>query len=335
MKALEIERPGSVQVVERDVASPGQNELVIKVMASGICGTDIHILRGEYMGDYPVIPGHEFSGVVEQVGAAVTRFRAGDRVAVEPNIACDNCYNCLHNRQNFCLNWQGIGVTRPGGMAEFVVVAEKAVFSIGDLPFAYGAFMEPLSCVLHGVERAKINLADRVLILGAGPIGILLLQTAQLQGSAHITVVEKNPARAELARTHGADQCVLNLESLPEDGYDVVIDATGYVPLMARTIDFARPGGTVLLFGVPPAGQLMELEAFKVFRKGLSILSSFTSVRNSYQAVALLTSRQIDVTQLISHQLTLEEFETGVGLIEQGLDEVKKVMILPQETRAP
>ncbi len=184
------------------------------------------------------------------------------------------------------------------------------------------------------MERANIELADRVAVFGAGPIGILLLQTAQLQGSAHITVVEKNPARAELARIYGAHQCFLNLDELEEDSYDVVIDATGYVPLMAPTIDFARPGGTVLLFGVPPAGQLMELEPFKVFRKGLTILSSFTSVRNSYQAVALLTSRQIDVTQLISHQLTLEEFERGVGLIEQGLEDVKKVMILPQETRA-
>lgn len=330
MNAIQIERPERVNVVDRPVPEPGENELLIKVFASGICGTDIHILRGEYMGDYPVIPGHEFSGVVEQVGEAVSRFDVGDRVAVEPNIACDNCYNCLHNRQNFCLNWQAIGVSRPGGMAEYIVTPEKAAFSIGDLPFEHGAFMEPLSCVLHGVERAQIGLADRVAVFGAGPIGILLLQTVQLQGSARVTVVEKNPARAELAGTYGADQCLLDLEGLKEESFDVVIDATGYVPLMARTIDFVRDGGTVLLFGVPPAGQRMELEAFKIFRKGLTILSSFTSVRNSYQAVALLSSKRVDVTNLISHRLPLGEFERGVELIEQGLEGVKKVMILPQ-----
>jgi threonine dehydrogenase-like Zn-dependent dehydrogenase len=217
MKAILIERPEQVKVVECPMPEPEEHELLIKVMASGICGTDIHILRGEYMGDYPVIPGHEFSGVVERVGEGVTRFQTGDRVAVEPNVACDNCHNCLQNRQNFCLNWQAIGVTRSGGLAQYVVAPEKTAFSIGDLPFEHGAFMEPLSCVLHGVERAKICLADRVLVFGAGPIGILLLQAVQLQGSVQVTVVEKNPARAELALAHGARRCFLNLEELRED----------------------------------------------------------------------------------------------------------------------
>jgi D-arabinitol dehydrogenase (NADP+) len=303
--------------------------VLIKVMASGICGTDIHIFRGEYMGGYPVIPGHEFSGVVEQVGAGITQFKPGNRVAVEPNIACDNCYNCLHNRHNFCLNWQAIGVTRPGGMAQVVTAPEKAVFGIEDLPFEYGAFVEPLSCVVHGVERAQVRLADRVAILGAGPIGILLLQTVRLQGALQVTVVERNLARAELASACGAQRCVTNIDDLEEERYDVVMDATGVIPLMERSIDFVRHGGTVLLFGVPPAGQRIALDAFKIFRKGLTVLSSFTSVRNSYQAVALLRSRQVDVSDLISHRLPLEEFERGVELIEQGLEGVKKVLLLP------
>lgn len=329
MRAIKIEQPNQVEVVDLATPKPGANEVLVKVMSSGICGTDIHILRGEYLGGYPVIPGHEFSGVIEQVGDGVTRFQVGDRVAVEPNVACDNCYNCLHNRHNFCLNWQAIGVTRPGGMAQYVTVPEKSTFAIRDLPFEHGAFVEPLSCVLHGIERSKIHLADQVAILGAGPIGILLLQTAQLQGAAQITVVEKRPARAEFARARGAHRCLTRVDDLEKDRYDVVIDATGVIPLMAQTIDFARHGGTVLLFGVPPAGQRMELEAFKIFRKGLTILSSFTSVRNSYQAVALLQSKQIDVSGLISHQLPLDEFERGVELIEQGLENVKKVLITP------
>jgi D-arabinitol dehydrogenase (NADP+) len=329
MRAIRIERPNQVEVVDLPTPRPGDNEVLIKVMASGICGTDIHILRGEYLGDYPVIPGHEFSGIIEQVGGGVTRFEVGDRVAVEPNIACDNCENCLHNRHNFCLNWQAIGVTRPGGMAQYVTAPEKSVFDIEDLPFECGAFVEPLSCVLHGIERARVRLADRVAILGAGPIGILLLQTVQLQGAAHVTVVEKNPARAELAKACGAHLCFTHIDALEKGHYDVVIDATGAIPLMAQTIDLARHGGTVLLFGVPPAGQRMELEAFKIFRKGLTLLSSFTSLRNSYQAVALLQSRQVRVSGLISHQLPLDEFERGVELIERGLENVTKVLITP------
>ncbi len=250
-------------------------------------------------------------------------------MAVEPNIACDNCASCLNNRQNFCLNWQGVGVTRPGGMAETVIVPEKAVFNIGTLPFEQGAFVEPLSCVLHGVQRAGPELADRVAILGAGPIGCLLLQTIRLRGACEVTMVDKNSARLEAARALGADITLDSLDALKTDFYDMVIDATGAIPVMSRTIEFARYGGKILLFGVPPNGQKMNVEAFPIFRKGLTILSSFTSVRNSLQAVDLLSSGRIQVGGLISHRLPLADLQHGIELIEGGRENVRKVMILP------
>jgi D-arabinitol dehydrogenase (NADP+) len=267
--------------------------------------------------------------VVEKVGSAVTRFKPGDRVAVEPNIACDNCVNCLNNRHNFCLNWQAVGVTRPGGMAQYVCAPEKSAFDIGDLPFEQAAFMEPLSCVLHGLGRLNPEMAARVAILGAGPIGLLLLQGLRLYGAAEVTVVDKNPDRAALAQTFSADRSLTNLDDLERDAYDAVVDATGNVAVMARTLDFVRPGGKVLLFGVPPAGQKMTVEAFPIFHKGLTILSSFTSLRNSYQALGLLKSRRILVEGLISHRLPLEELQRGIELIERGSEPVYKVMILP------
>jgi 2-desacetyl-2-hydroxyethyl bacteriochlorophyllide A dehydrogenase len=331
MKSVVIERPNEISILERDVPEPGPGQLMIQVMASGICGTDLHIYRGEYMGKYPVIPGHEFSGVVTAVGSGVTRFKVGDRLAVEPNIACDNCVNCLNNRQNFCLNWQAIGVTLPGGMEEFVIVPERAAFPIGNLPFEVGAFMEPLSCVVHGVERAQIGLADHVAIFGAGPIGILMLQMARIQGAAHITVLEINPGRADLALQMGADRVVNSFEELQPDAgvYDIVIDATGAIAVMNRTIDYARKGGTVLLFGVPPSGRNLEVEAFKIFQKGLTLLSSFTSVRNSFQAIDLLQSGQVRVEALISHHLPLEEMPRALELIESRDPAVKKVIVQP------
>lgn len=329
MKTVVIQRPNEISVLEQDAPEPGPGQLLIQVMASGICGTDLHIYRGEYMGSYPVIPGHEFSGIVTAIGSAVTRFQAGDRVAVEPNIACDNCVNCLNNRQNFCLNWQAVGVTLPGGMEEYVLVPEKAVFRIGDLPFEIGAFMEPLSCVVHGVERARIGLADHVAILGAGPIGILMTQMARIQGAAHITVLEINPGRADLAHQFGADRVANSFDELRADTYDIVIDATGAIPVMNRSIDFARKGGTVLLFGVPPSGKNMEVEGFKIFQKGLTLLSSFTSVRNSFQAVDLLQSGQVNVDALISHRLPLDELPRALELIESHDPTVKKVIIQP------
>jgi 2-desacetyl-2-hydroxyethyl bacteriochlorophyllide A dehydrogenase len=329
MKSIVIQKPREISVSEREIPKPSPREILIKVMASGICGTDIHIYKGEYLGSYPVIPGHEFSGVIEAVGNEVTRFRAGDRVAVEPNIACDNCVNCLNNRQNFCLNWQAVGVTLPGGMEQYVSVPEKATFSIGEIPFEQGAFVEPLSCVIHGVERAKIRLSDHVLILGAGPIGNLILQMARLQGAATIAVLETNPGRADLARQQGADLVVERIEDLKPDAYDVVIDATGAIAVMNRTIDFVRKGGTILLFGVPPAGKKLEMEAFKIFQKGLTILSSYTSVRNSFQAVNLLQTGKVKVEPLISHRLPLEEISKGFDMIENHDPKVMKVMILP------
>jgi 2-desacetyl-2-hydroxyethyl bacteriochlorophyllide A dehydrogenase len=329
MKVVSIVKPNQVEVVTRPIPTFGPGEVLIAVQACGICGTDVHIFRGEYMGHYPVTPGHEFAGVVKAVGEDVTRFQPGDHVAVEPNIACGNCYNCLHNRQNFCLNWDAIGVTLPGGMAEYVVAPEKAMFDMGTLSFDLGAFVEPLSCVIHGVQKARVRLADKVVILGAGPIGQLLLQTVRLQGAAEVTVVERNTARGELAQHFGADRWVEDVDALEDGQFDVVMDASGAIPLMTRAIDLARRGGTVLFFGVAPAGQRMQIEPFKIFEKGLTLVSSFTSVRNSYQAVALLQTGRIDVAPLISHRLSLEEFERGVTLLEEGLENVKKVLLVP------
>jgi 2-desacetyl-2-hydroxyethyl bacteriochlorophyllide A dehydrogenase len=313
------------------VPAVGDHDVRIKVAASGICGTDVHIFRGEYLGTYPVTPGHEFSGVVEAVGPKVSRFRIGDHVAIEPNIACDNCPACLGNRQNFCEHWNGVGVTLPGGMAEYAVAPEKAVFNIGSLPFLSGAFVEPLSCVLHGVERARIKLADRVLILGAGPIGILLSKTIQLQGASVIDMVDKNQSRLDLAKKNGAAGVFTSLDTVEKDAYDVVVDASGATFLMEQSLSFVRKGGTVLLFGVPKRDAVLKLPAFTIFEKGLFLLSSYTSVRNSIQAVRLLESGKIDVSNLVSHELPLEDFARGVELIEQGLEGVLKVIIRPEQ----
>jgi 2-desacetyl-2-hydroxyethyl bacteriochlorophyllide A dehydrogenase len=189
--------------------------------------------------------------------------------------------------------------------------------------------MEPLSCVVHGVQRANIGLADHVAIFGAGPIGNLMIQMARIQGAARITVLEINLGRAELARQLGADQVVNSFDELQPDTYDVVIDATGAIPVMNRTIGFVRKGGTVLLFGVPPSGRNLEVEAFKIFQKGLTVLSSFTSVRNSFQAVDLLQSGQVRVDSLISHRLPLEEMPHALALIESRDPAVKKVIVQP------
>lgn len=329
MKAVKIYKANEVSIENIQKPLPEKNEVLIKVMASGICGTDIHIFRGRYIGDYPVIPGHEFSGIVEEIGNNVTKFNTGDRVAVEPNISCNNCYNCLNNRQNFCLNWQAVGLTRPGGMAQYVAAPEQNTFDIGDIPFEAGALVEPLSCIIHSLQKINFSLGDKVAIFGAGPIGLLMLQIIKKIGAVEVSIVDKNKTRIKLAERYGADISLTNFQILKKDHYDVVVDATGAISVMRKTLDFVRYGGTVLLFGVPPIGKSMEIEPFIIFKKGLTIFSSYTSVRNSYQAIDLLKSGELHVKDLISHRLQLEEFQRGIDIIENVAENVKKVMILP------
>ena len=329
MKSIRIPQPNQVELVDLPEPEPRPGEVLIRVGASGICGTDIHILRGEYMGGYPVIPGHEFAGEVVAVGAGVTRVRVGYRVAVEPNIACERCEECLNNRENFCLNWSAVGVSLPGAMSELVIAPEQQVFGIGDLPYEQAAFVEPLSCVLHGLEQLAPRAGDKVLLAGAGPIGMLLLRGLRMLGAAQVDVVERNPSRLAFARRNQAGAAYIDLDMAQEDSYDAVVDATGVPAVMARLLDYARPGGKVLWFGVPPNGSQLSLEPFKVFRKGLTIQGSFTSRRNSYQAVSLLRCGGIRVDDLISHRLPLSDFERACHLIETGSDDVRKVLILP------
>ncbi len=331
MKSLVIDQPGKARVADVPRPEPRAGEVLIRVERSGICGTDVHIYKGEYLGGYPVVPGHEFSGVVEAVGAGVTKLKAGARVAVEPNIACDNCPACLSNRQNFCENWNAVGVTLPGGMAQYTCAPEKAVFDIGDLPFSAGAFVEPLSCVIHGVERIAPRMADRVLILGAGPIGVLMLKVLRSAGVSAITVVDKVQSRLELAAAEDRKLVTTlpSLDAIPKDAFEVVVDATGVPAVVKGVTDWVAPSGRVLLFGVPPTGARLDLDAFAILRKGLALLSSFTSVRNSLQAVRMLQSGQIDVSRLVSHELPLERFVECVGMIQAGAPGVLKVMMTP------
>jgi D-arabinitol dehydrogenase (NADP+) len=330
MRVASVEQPGRVRVQGAEIPRAVlPDDVVVKVMASGICGTDVHIFRGEYLGSYPIVPGHEFSGVVEAVGANVRRYKPGDRVSVEPNISCDSCPACLSNRQNFCENWQAVGVTRPGGMAQYVLAPQKVVFDAEGIPFDRAAFMEPLSCVIHGIESVGIHMGDTVAVIGMGPIGMLLIRTARAGGASLFAAAELSEERLSAARRDGVSQATTDVTTLPSDRFDVVIDATGAPAVLAQAIRLARPGGRLLMFGVAPQGKTATFEPFQVFRKGLSIHASYTSRRNSYQALKLISSGAVRVDDLVSHRLPLEGFDAGIGKIESKKENAMKVMIFP------
>ena len=334
MRALVIEKPGLAAVAERPKPQAAAGEVVIKVRACGVCGTDVHIYKGEYLGDYPVVPGHEFAGDIVEAGPGVTRFKVGDRVAVEPNLSCGRCRYCGIAEQNFCENWQAVGVTLPGAMAEFVAVPEAAAFDIGDLPCESAAFMEPLSCVLHGMEKLDVRAAETVLVIGAGPIGLLLAQVARACGAARIVAADRIASRRELAReVAGAEPVDTGggfgaAADLAPGGYDAVIDATGAPAVIEQTVDLARHGGRILLFGVAPNDAVARFRPFDNFRKGLSIHSSYTSLRNSVRALDLLRSGRVKVDRLVSHRLPLDKFADAVSLLSDP-EGAMKIQLTP------
>ena len=333
MIAYQILKPGIVREILLDkqkMMNPPQGWITIRVSASGICGTDLHIFLGEYLGDYPIVPGHEFSGDVVVIGDKVDRFQIGDRVAIEPNLSCGICDACLHNRQHFCENWQAIGVTMPGGMATHVIVPQQAAFTIGDLSFEEAAFMEPLSCVIHGVGLIGSALGAHILLVGAGPIGMLLLRTLKNIGPVKLDIVEKNKSRRNFAATERIGQVFSDFSQVKKEHYDIVVDATGVISVLEQCISYARPAGKILFFGVPPKGKVMTIEPFRLFNKELTIMSSYTSLRNSKQAIDLISFGRIVVKDLISHRLPLNELENGLHLVLDGKEPSMKVMILPQ-----
>ncbi|MFC1479392.1 alcohol dehydrogenase catalytic domain-containing protein [Planctomycetota bacterium] len=339
MKQLVITSPGSISVKDISPNDPSPDEVAVKVDSCGICGTDLHIVKGEYLGDYPVIPGHELSGTISSIGTEVTGFKEGDRVAVEPNISCGTCGQCLKGKTNFCANWTAVGVTRPGGFAEYVNVPAKNVFSIGALPFEQAVFMEPLSCVIHGIEKLNTGKGTAAFVAGAGPVGNLIIQVLAAKG-AEVHAGEISSHRREQAALNGACRVFDTSKSFNQiieefpDKYDIAVDATGIPSVMENLVSLVKPGGEILLFGVPPGDSKITLNPFYLFKNGITIFTSYTSADNSEQAIHLLSSGSVITDTLISHTVALGEFESGITYVEDpDTYNTMKVLVSPGEIK--
>jgi len=338
MKAAVIETPGRVVVQEVPDPQPAPDEVIVSVALAGLCGTDLHIYAGEINYVYPIIPGHEVVGTIAEVGDGVTDLTPGMHVTFDPNIPCGQCHFCRRLRFNHCLNWQGIGVTRDGGFAERVAVPAKVIYPIGDLPFEQAVFIEPLSCVVYGLQRATPALGDRALIFGAGPIGLLLMQAIRRAGAAQVVVTDLQQERLELAARLGADATVLVNEdgdqpaSLREGaplGYDMVVDATGVPAVAARCFDYVTPGGKVLLFGVCPEDATIPFSPFDLYRRDISVYGSFALNVTFGPAIELLRGGAVQVEPLISHRFPLERFPQALEMVRTRSEPTMKVLIEP------
>jgi 2-desacetyl-2-hydroxyethyl bacteriochlorophyllide A dehydrogenase len=327
-------------VVLDDIPEPtcGSADVVIQVNTVGLCGTDLHIYRNEYLSQFPVIGGHEFCGVIVQVGKDVTDFKPGDRVTADPNLYCGHCYFCRNLHANHCLNWQGVGVTRPGAFAEYIAVPARACYHLpACLSDTQGAFVEPLSCVIYALNRLRVYPGDEVLILGAGPMGLLLTQALRHSGASQVVVVEKQKARLNLARQLGATTIIAagpdqtrELRECAPYGFAIVIDATGVPEVIQNAFTYLKPRGQFFMFGVTPKEAEIRLRPYDVFRNDWTILSSFALCYSFQPAIAWLANGVVDVIPLVSHTLPLAEFPAALQRFAAG--ETLKVHVQPEKS---
>jgi D-arabinitol dehydrogenase (NADP+) len=336
VKAAYYQAVREVDVREAPDPNPGPGDVLIRVHACGICGTDQHIFDGDVGGPLPLIGGHELAGEVVSVGAEVVDdIRAGERVAVEPNISCGSCFYCQRGQVNHCLRWSAIGVTRDGGFADYVVAPASNVYRIGEMDYEVAAFIEPLSCVVYGLKRLEIPLGASALIYGAGPIGLLMLQLVRHGGASQLAIVDLKPEKLELAGRLGATMTAAAGPSADEAlreaspfGFDVVIDCTGVPSVVEHMFTHVRNNGKLLFFGVNPTDARASISPYDVYRKDLAIYGSFALRFTFHDALAVLESGAVEVKPLISDRLPIERFAEALGLAGSG--ERFKVQIQPR-----
>ncbi|MCW7945692.1 alcohol dehydrogenase [Streptomyces hygroscopicus] len=330
MRAAVITEPGKVELAIVDDPAPGPREVVIQVAATGLCGTDLHILHGEHAPSLPVVPGHEFAGVVVAVGTEVTEVAAGARVAVDPNLYCSECHYCRLGRNNLCERYAAIGVTHPGAAAEFVAapVANCTVLSDG-IRTEDAALIEPLSCAVRGYDVLRSRLASRVLVYGAGTMGLMMLQLAKATGAVSVDVVDINAERLATAVQLGCSASAASADELdrPPYGWDVVIDATGNAGAIQDALARVGKGGTYLQFGVASPTARVTVEPYRIYNQEITITGSMAVLHSFERAAELFASGVLDPQVFISHRLPLTEYPQALDQFAAG--QGRKIVVLP------
>lgn len=319
MKAVRLEATGKLFLREVEKPVPGPGDLLVRIEACGICGTDRHLFHGEFPSRPPLTLGHEFAGIIEAIGPDVIGFRPGMRVTGDPNIACGLCDQCHHGRVNLCRNLRAIGISRDGGFAVYVILPQKQAFALPlELDPLHGAFCEPLACCLHGVDLANIKNGSSVIVLGGGVIGLLTVQLARLAGATRILLVTRNAEKRALAEKLGATASfdpsqadvmsgIVGDGGLLPGGADVVFECAGVPDTMMQAPRLAKSGGTAVILGVMPQGAKVEIEPFDLLLREVSLIGSFINPFTHQRAADLIATGAIKVEPLISRRITLEQ----------------------------
>lgn len=319
MKAAVFYGRNDLRIEERPTPVPAEGEVLIRVRACGICGTDVHIFEGdEGAAQTPpgTVLGHEFSGEIAAAGPGVDGFAVGDRVCVDPNKYCGVCDACRSGHAHFCTGMIGYGTTRDGGFAEYCAVPVSQVYPIADsLSYLEAAMAEPVACCLHGIDQCQIEAGSTVLIIGGGMIGLLMLQLARLKGAAAVVLSEPVAEKRALAIRLGAD---LAFDPTAEDAaralrahgvsrVDTVIECVGSPVTMAQAIELASPMATVMLFGLTKPSQEITIRPFDLFKREIVLKASYINPYTQKRAVALIQSGRLDVKSMMCPPAPLDE----------------------------
>ena len=329
MRAVQIQKPGVVDVGDLPDPRPGPDQVLVSVEVCGVCGTDLHIADGHFAPTpYPIVPGHEFAGTVIEVGTDVsTGVTVGTRVAVDPSLFCGYCAACRLGRGNLCANWGATGDTVDGAFAELVAVPAANAYPLPDtMSFEQGALVEPLSCAVHGIRRLGVEVGEKILVVGAGTMGLLLIALLARAG-AHVVAVDRVSAKLGLAENMGAERTTTGIGELDGELFDAVVDVTGVAPVIEEALDSVRRGGRFLVFGVAPADARVALSPFRIYNDEITVIGSMAVLHSFGTALDLIARGTVHTDDLVSHRLPLEQYEQALEIVRAGAG--TKVQVLP------
>ncbi len=335
MKVALLRRPYQLEWVDRPVPRLGPDEVLIHLRAAGICGSDIQGLAGEHpLMTLPRVLGHELAGQVKAVGSEVTRASPGDHVVVDPMLRCGHCRPCRLGRYNCCENLRVLGVHTDGGFAEFIALPQGQVYTVPKgLPWEVGALVEPLAVGAHGVARARVTDGDRVVILGAGTIGLAALLAAK-QYQVQAIVLDILDWKLETAQALGADR-VLNptaedavagvMDFTDGQGAEVVLEAAGSPVTVASTVNYAASAGRIGVIGI--TGQEIPFRQSEFTRKEVDVYFSRNSLDQFPRIIQRIVQGEMDPRPLISHRFPFREVEQALRMARKRRQEVGKVIL--------
>ncbi len=339
MKAIIYEAPRSFSY--RDVSDPviEADEVLIRVRACGMCGTDLHIHEGEFAPRFPLIPGHEFAGEIVAVGSDAGDWRAGDRVVANCNRACQRCFQCRRGDVLYCENMVAYGIQMDGGFAEFLRVRSDTVFAVPDLPWREAIMVEPTACAVHGMDVLDVRPGADVLMFGAGPTGQILAQLLKRNGAARLTVAAPAGPKLTLAEGLSADRVVAvdrddprvhrdALRQISGNGFDYVVEATGAPGMCGEAVLQARRGGTVLIYGVYPEAATFPVNPFDLFRNEITLKGSFAQIHDFSRALSYLQGGLVKVDQIVTDEFELKDWDRALENAWQRRG-IKSVIIPP------